>query len=1340
MKTIPHKSSRARNLFSLLLSVSVLFLAVQRARAIIDATLQMQLGNPSGATADPNNHDHYLIQRTVEAIDYSDNLGEPNWASWDLTSSDIGSSGRCGSFYTDTTLPSGFYEVPENAFSGSGYDRGHMCPSADRTDNTTDNCLLFYMSNMIPQNSSMNSGIWSSFEDYCRSLASGNEVLITCGPSGFGSTTIDGGHVYVPSSVWKVVVCVPLGSDTALSRVTNADPSTIRVIAVEIPNAPESGWTNFVTSTKQVQYDTGLTFFNALPNNLAWVLRSKVDGQPPVAPGSISFSPASGMAGTGVTVTGANLDSTTNVTLNGTSASYTITATNQLTAIVPASATSGPITVKTLGGTATSSSSFTVTEANGPDLTMTKTHTGNFIQGDTGDTYTIIVTNVGNAASSDTVTVTDALPAGLTATAISGSGWTATLSTLTCTRSDTLAASASYPPITLAVNVSASAPATVTNTATVSGGGDVNAGNNAANDVTTINAPSAAQLSVSPSSGLGSSGNASGPFSPASQVYALTNSGGASLDWTANKTADWLTLSATNGSLAPGVGANVTVSINANASMLAAGNYSDTVGFTNTTNGAGNTTRAVNLNIAALSPLLQADGATLFSEGCAPTNGVVDPNETVTIGLSIRNVGTGPTVDLVATLLATNGVTAPGDPQTYGVIDLGTSASQVFTFTASGICGGAIQPLLQLQDGVTNLGTITYTIPLGQALAMLGQNFDGVSAPSLPSGWTTAASGVASNWVTSTASADTTPNAAFSADSAGVGVNELDAPNFTAGSSAPAQLTFRQNYNLTASATSFALGYDGGVLEISIDGGAFQDIVSAGGTFTIGGYSATLSSDYSNPLAGRQAWSGSSGGFVTTAVNLPAVAAGQNVQLRWRCATGNPPPPAVVSSGTLAFWNFDSGTMSAATSLVPNYTNSYITVTSSGSFTPLNGAAFYTGTGGGGFLSNGPFVQGNPTSSFAVSGQSWSTSAGPVTTSMPCWAFALTVSNGMQAGLSSFSFDDKASSTGPKNFDVQISQQSNFSSVIYDSGGQSAHTAFSTTPMNTLTLSNTGLTGTVYFRIYGYGGSSAGGTWRVDNLNVQGTMTSGGATTGAGWSIDSISVSQIVCCATAPQPPVASFTANPSSGAAPFSVNFSNTSTGGVAASWTWTFGDGNTSTAQNPANIYINPSAYTAQLIASNASGWSTNSATIHVYSPYDWWRNSYFNGTNTANGAPNADANGTGMSNTNKFLAGFNPTNSAACLRIISIARTNTTDINVICLGANGDNTWLPGITSRTNVLEFTTGTARGNYSNNFASTGQTNILSGGTGLGVVTNMIDAGGATNGPARFYRVRVLLP
>jgi hypothetical protein len=106
---------------------------------------------------------------------------------------------------------------------------------------------------------------------------------------------------------------------------------------------------------------------------------------------------------------------------------------------------------------------------------------------------------------------------------------------------------------------------------------------------------------------------------------------------------------------------------------------------------------------------------------------------------------------------------------------------------------------------------------------------------------------------------------------------------------------------------------------------------------------------------------------------------------------------------------------------------------------------------------------------------------------------------------------------------------------------------------------------------------------------------------------------------------------------------------------------------------------------------------------------------------------------------MAGFNPTNGPAYLHIISVAKSSP-NIVVTYLGASGDSSWSPGIASRTNVLEFTTGAANGSYSNNFVSTGQTNILSGGTGFGEVTSFIDTNGATSGATRYYRVRVLLP
>lgn len=134
------------------------------------------------------------------------------------------------------------------------------------------------------------------------------------------------------------------------------------------------------------------------------------------------------------------------------------------------------------------------------DMFVQKSHNGpifgNFFQGETDATYSINVINVGNLASTGTVTVVDTLPTGLTATAISGTGWTCTLGTLTCTRSDALAIGGSYPAITLTVNVALTAPSTVTNAATVSGGGEVNTANNLAQDVTTILPPLSPDMSA----------------------------------------------------------------------------------------------------------------------------------------------------------------------------------------------------------------------------------------------------------------------------------------------------------------------------------------------------------------------------------------------------------------------------------------------------------------------------------------------------------------------------------------------------------------------------------------------------------------------------------------------------------------------------------------------------------------------------------------------------------------------------------------------------------------------------------------------------------------------------
>lgn len=165
---------------------------------------------------------------------------------------------------------------------------------------------------------------------------------------------------------------------------------------------------------------------------------------------------------------------------------------------VAANATTQTNTASVSGGndvdTANNSADDPTTVTPGADLTIAKSHTGNFTQGDSGDTYTVTVTNSGTGVTSGTVTVTDTLPAGLTPTGAAGTGWTCPApsgQTVGCTRSDALNPGSSYPDITITVNVSVTAPASLDNTASVSGGGETNTANDSATNTTTINACSA---------------------------------------------------------------------------------------------------------------------------------------------------------------------------------------------------------------------------------------------------------------------------------------------------------------------------------------------------------------------------------------------------------------------------------------------------------------------------------------------------------------------------------------------------------------------------------------------------------------------------------------------------------------------------------------------------------------------------------------------------------------------------------------------------------------------------------------------------------------------------------
>ena len=296
----------------------------------------------------------------------------------------------------------------------------------------------------------------------------------------------------------------------------------------------------------------------------------------------------------------------------------------------------------------------------------------------------------------------------------------------------------------------------------------------------------------------------------------------------------------------------------------------------------------------ALQPVavLESVSTQITAESCA-VNNAVEPGETVTLNVAVRNSGAKNTNNLTAVLLATGGVTNPGAAQNYGVVNAnGASVARPFTFTASPNlpCGNPVILTFALSDGAENLGTISLTLETGTKRIAFEENFDSVTAPALPNGWTTSAIGAQQNWTTRTTRPQSPPNAVFSPAPNQVGVNELISPAFQI-TSPNAELSFRNWYELETTFLRNRL-YDGSVLEIKIGANDWQDIETAGGIFVAGGYDGVLEAIFQNPLGGRRGWSGRSGinqtpEFITSKVKLPASASGQNVRLRWRVGTDN---------------------------------------------------------------------------------------------------------------------------------------------------------------------------------------------------------------------------------------------------------------------------------------------------------------------------------------------------------------------------------------------------------------------------------------------------------------------
>ena len=247
--------------------------------AMTSENLPLYFGNPSGATTEIKNAKNYLMEKVQYSLSYNAEKYIPNWVMWHLAKVDVGTVDRMDDFRPDTDLPEGFYGVKkaDYQYNDYGFDRGHVCPSADRTKTTQDNSMTFLMTNMIPQSPNCNRNVWRLLEAYERDLAekNGKELYIAAGPYGRGGTSDKGtfdeiplkngkGAIEVPEYCWKIVLILDEGEND-FSRVNENS----EVIAVWMPNnqaVSEHTWDYYITNIDYIEEKTGFDFFAALPN------------------------------------------------------------------------------------------------------------------------------------------------------------------------------------------------------------------------------------------------------------------------------------------------------------------------------------------------------------------------------------------------------------------------------------------------------------------------------------------------------------------------------------------------------------------------------------------------------------------------------------------------------------------------------------------------------------------------------------------------------------------------------------------------------------------------------------------------------------------------------------------------------------------------------------------------------------------------------------------------------------------------------------------------------------------------------------------------------------------
>ncbi|MFN4770089.1 MAG: DNA/RNA non-specific endonuclease [Candidatus Kapaibacterium sp.] len=246
-----------------------LFLAEKRAG---DVDIHEEMGTPTDA--DPR--DDLIIRRPQYAVSYNPFTHNPNWVSYNLSAWWYGDVPRHkGQFLPDPRLPDAAFKTTHKDYTNSGFDRGHMCRSEERTRTAEDNLSTFYMTNVVPQTHELNAGPWLRLERYCQSLCAtfNKELFVITGPVYQANAAGIGRNIKVPSSCFKIVVVLDKGQ--ALADVT----TSTNIIAVLMPNTTgvaDDSWEQYRCTVRSIEEATGYDFLRALPDSVESVLETQV--------------------------------------------------------------------------------------------------------------------------------------------------------------------------------------------------------------------------------------------------------------------------------------------------------------------------------------------------------------------------------------------------------------------------------------------------------------------------------------------------------------------------------------------------------------------------------------------------------------------------------------------------------------------------------------------------------------------------------------------------------------------------------------------------------------------------------------------------------------------------------------------------------------------------------------------------------------------------------------------------------------------------------------------------------------------------------------------------------